>query len=288
MKTIANKGLFMGNKKLSIITICYNDIFVEKTCESVVNQTWQDFEWIVIDGGSNSDIQSIYEKYKYRMDKFISEKDDGIYDAYNKGLRLATGEYINLLNSGDYYYDEKVLEDVFGKNNFNEDLICGDTNNISNENDDGGKIYKNYKKFKVTDLLYRFFNTQSLFMKRKLFDKYGLFNTKYKIEGDLDVILKFVVNKSSYRHVDRVIVNYDRGGLSSQHNLKAKAVREAERAEILPMYYTKKQLEEAAMRQYVPTYNFFEKIFSVKKTTNNEYKIITILGNRVNIKINKV
>ena len=68
--------------KVTIITICYNEPNLEQTCESIVNQTWQDFEWIVIDGGSNKETLDVFEKYKHRIDKFVSEPDNGIYNAY--------------------------------------------------------------------------------------------------------------------------------------------------------------------------------------------------------------
>ena len=115
-------------KKLSIITICYNEPDLEKTCRSIVNQTWQDFEWIVIDGGSNEETLAIFDKYKYRIDKFVSEPDNGIYNACNKGIKLAESEYVQLLNAGDSYYDTKVLEDVFKEQN--SLLICSSSSTL--------------------------------------------------------------------------------------------------------------------------------------------------------------
>ena len=96
--------------KLSIITICYNEPNIEKTCESIINQTWQDFEWIVIDGGSTDGTLEILNKYKTRINKLISEPDKGIYNALNKGIKFAKGEWLNFMNGGDRFCDNLVLE----------------------------------------------------------------------------------------------------------------------------------------------------------------------------------
>ena len=106
----------MSRKRLSIITICYNDPDVEKTCKRVVNQTWQDFEWIVIDGGSNEETLRVFEKYKNRINVFVSEPDNGRYDAFNKALEYINSDYVHFLNAGDFYYDDDVLLNVFNKN----------------------------------------------------------------------------------------------------------------------------------------------------------------------------
>ncbi|MDR2210036.1 MAG: glycosyltransferase [Spirochaetaceae bacterium] len=103
--------------KFSIITVCLNDPNLEQTCESIVNQSFQDFEWIVIDGGSDRQTQDIFEKYKYRMNYFVSEKDNGIYDAMNKGIIQAHGEWFNFMNAGDRFYDSDILKFVVGKIN---------------------------------------------------------------------------------------------------------------------------------------------------------------------------
>ncbi|MDE7469771.1 MAG: glycosyltransferase [Desulfovibrionaceae bacterium] len=112
-------------KKLSIITICYNEPNVEETCRSIVEQTWNDFEWIVVDGGSRKETLDVFEKYRYRMDKFISEPDTGIYNACNKGIKLAQGEYIQFLNAGDSFYSNTALKDFFSKVKQNASILYG-------------------------------------------------------------------------------------------------------------------------------------------------------------------
>lgn len=119
-------------KKLSIITICYNEPHVEDTCKSIVNQTWQNFEWIVIDGKSNEETLNIFEKYRYRIDTFISEPDKGIYNAYNKGIKLARGEYVQFLNAGDSFYSHDALNIFFSKVKRSASVLYGILRLINN------------------------------------------------------------------------------------------------------------------------------------------------------------
>ena len=100
--------------KLSVITICYNEKNIRKTCESIVGQSWQDFEWIVVDGGSTDGTLDVLNEYRDRIDVLISEPDNGIYNAMNKGIARARGEWLNFMNGGDAFCDKTVLEQVFG------------------------------------------------------------------------------------------------------------------------------------------------------------------------------
>lgn len=97
--------------KISIITINYNDkIGLSKTINSVLNQSWQKFEFIVIDGGSNDGGLEVIEQFKDKIDYWVSEPDKGVYNAMNKGIKVAKGEYLIFMNSGDTFYDDQVLE----------------------------------------------------------------------------------------------------------------------------------------------------------------------------------
>jgi putative colanic acid biosynthesis glycosyltransferase len=102
-----------SNLLISIITVVYNgEKFLEKTIKSVINQSYQNIEYIVIDGGSTDGTIDIIKKYKDRIDYWVSEKDDGIYDAMNKGLERASGDFVNFMNGGDTFYDKSVLEKI--------------------------------------------------------------------------------------------------------------------------------------------------------------------------------
>ena len=117
--------------KLSIITVCLNEKNIERTCKSIVSQTFADFEWIVIDGKSNRNTLNKIKKYKNKISVFISEPDAGIYDAMNKGILSATGDYISFMNAGDTYFSKYALEKVFSKPK-DQDIIYGDVNIIKN------------------------------------------------------------------------------------------------------------------------------------------------------------
>jgi glycosyltransferase involved in cell wall biosynthesis len=115
--------------RFSIITVCLNAPRLKHTCESIVNQTFQDFEWIVIDGGSAQPTQDVFAEYKCRMDCFVSEKDDGIYDAMNKGIARARGEWLNFMNAGDSFYNKGTLKFVaeqIDKTDEKSDIFYGD------------------------------------------------------------------------------------------------------------------------------------------------------------------
>ncbi len=269
-------------KKLSIITICYNDPNLENTCKSIVEQTWQDFEWIVVDGGSNEEIQKIWNKYKYRIDQFISEPDKGVYDAQNKGINLASGEYLNFLNSGDSYFDRNILSDIFKNTKHTEDLLYGDIYRTYNDFPEKNSYRKYKEKLNKKFFIPYNLNTQAIFVKRDLFEKYGMYNTTYKIVADLDRWLDFYEHNAKFKYLNRVIVNYDMTGLSSSNGNQE--LHKKEKMNVLSKYFTQKEIEKEYKNKNKPSYKFFERIFSVKNTKDKKYKILTILGILIKIK----
>lgn len=262
--------------KVSIITICYNEPNLEKTCESIVNQTYQDFEWIVVDGGSNQETLAVFEKYKHRIDTFISEKDNGRYDAMNKGIRLAKGEYLQFLNAGDYYSHEDILSQVVA-GGLDKDLVYGDLITT-----DGWKV-----KFvpipKEIDFRYLYLASiahPSTFIKKELFEKYGLYDESYKIVSDWEKWIVFILlNHCSYKHVDVAVSVYNLDGISSKYlDLNAK-----ERDQVLRKYFSAEQLEKIKKqieKEGAPkmTDTFAERLFSIKNNPSKTRMIITILG----------
>ena len=177
--------------KISIITINYNNShFLKQTIQSVFDQSYKNFEYIIIDGGSKDkslEIIKSFEKKRNDIDyKWVSESDDGISDAFNKGIKLATGEIIGLLNSSDLYH-EKTLERV--ANNYsttNFDLFYGDTIKI----DDEGKEYS-YTKAKTWKKIFfgLTFMHSACFIPKRIYDEIGYFNKEYKIAMDIDILL---------------------------------------------------------------------------------------------------
>lgn len=199
--------------KLSVITICYNiKDEIERTCESIVSQTNQDFEWIVVDGGSTDGTVDILNKYKSHMTVFISEKDKGIYNAMNKGIKRAKGEYLNFMNGGDSFASPDVVEQFYNCSAFGADVVYGNTNIIEKKKE----WLKRYPTLINKEFLYRnCLGHQASFIKRKLFDKYGLYNEKYKIVSDWEQWIIFLENSCVFKHWDKTVANFYYNGISS-------------------------------------------------------------------------
>ncbi len=259
-KLIANKKQRKTKmKKLSVITICYNDPNLELTCKSIAKQTWKDFEWIVIDGGSKPEILEILNKYKGKITKLISEPDNGINDAVNKGLALATGEYIQLLNAGDTYFNSKVLEKIFDNNKKHKDIIYGHTNNINHEKW-MPDFYFNPKKIKKDYFIYQNLQTPSMFVKNELYQKYGNFSDDYKIVSDRDRWIVFMKNGATFEYSNVIVSSFDGSGLSSREENFIMHNHEIE--QLIHKHYTDEQIKKALKRSKL---SIIRKIFSLEK-----------------------
>lgn len=205
---------------LSIITICYNiKDEIEKTCQSIVNQTWQDFEWIVIDGGSTDGTVEILNKYRSRINVFVSEPDKGVYNAMNKGIKQASGEWLSFMNGGDAYAANDVLEKTFQNKEYDADVLCGDVNKIY---PDGHTEQSNFKtKLDLSYFANDVINHQSSFIKRNLFDKFGLYDEKYRIVSDWEKWIVFAQNGCKFQKVDTVVADFMCNGISSNKSALA-------------------------------------------------------------------
>lgn len=226
--------------KLSIITINRNNADgLRKTIESVVNQTYTDFEYIVIDGASTDESVEIIKQHDDRITYWVSEPDKGIYNAMNKGILKANGEYCLFLNSGDWLVDEKVIMDFYSSG-FDDDIVSGNLINW-----DEGKTFLKVS-IERTDLSYEnfFYDTtlphQATFIKKKLFSKYGLYNENNKLVSDWEFFFTtLVIYNCSYNHFDREISFYDLSGISSQKEAHVTLFeeREAGLKKHLPLVY---------------------------------------------------
>jgi Glycosyltransferases involved in cell wall biogenesis len=203
--------------KLSIITINYNNTEgLRKTIESVVSQTFADYEYIVIDGGSTDDSISVINEFADKITYWVSEPDKGIYNAMNKGILNANGEYLLFLNSGDWFVDEEVVGD-FCRSDFKDDIVSGNQLLLSNEN---GPILKIAAK--ENDISYDFFIEnviwhQSTFIKKELFVRVGLYSEFYLIVSDWEFFIKaLILHQCSYTSYDRNIAFFECGGISEQ------------------------------------------------------------------------
>ena len=203
---------------ISIITASYNsDKTLENTINSILYQTYNNVNYVSIDGASNDNTIKIIKKYNYNNSGilFISEKDNGIYDALNKGIKNSLGDIICILHSDDVFASDNVLElafEIFKKTNC--DGVYGNLNFIKN-----GKIVRKWKSRKFAPFL---LNNgwmpphPTLFLKKEVFEKHGLYDTNFKIAADYDFILRIFKDESlKFEYLPMVITNMSIGGIST-------------------------------------------------------------------------
>ena len=201
--------------KLSIITINRNNAAgLRKTIESVVSQTYTDFEYIIIDGASTDGSVAVIKEYADKITHWISEPDKGIYNAMNKGILKAQGEYLLFLNSGDWLVDEDVVKDV-NKIDLSDDIISGNLILWDNGNQELREAIKT-EELGFEHLYNNRIPHPSTFIRKSLFDKYGFYNEDFKIVSDWGFFMKcLIVNNCSYSNIERTISCYDLNGISS-------------------------------------------------------------------------
>lgn len=204
----------MKEFKISIITVNLNNIVgLEKTIASVLEQTYKNFELVIIDGGSSDGSISVIEKYKEQLSFSLSEPDTGVYNAMNKGIKNASGEYLLFLNSGDYFINENILENV-SKEIDGTDLIYGNIKLV----EPGGKSWTGVYPDKLS---FDHFVTGSLphpasFIKKSLFEKEGLYDENLKICADWKFFLNAVIKHgATYKRINTTIAVFYLDGLSS-------------------------------------------------------------------------
>lgn len=205
--------------KVSLITVCYNSAkTIESTITSVLGQTYADIEYIIIDGKSTDDTLSIVNRYENRIAKVVSEKDNGIYDAINKGIQVSTGELVGILNADDFYIDNKVIEDVVAAvEKYQVDSLYADLYYVDAINTN--KVIRNWKSgaYKRENFLYGWMPPHpTFFVKRMAYDNYGLFNLDLKSAADYELMLRFLYkNRLSSHYLNRPLVRMRVGGMSN-------------------------------------------------------------------------
>lgn len=200
---------------VSIVTVCLNsEKTIERTIKSVMNQTYPNIEYIIIDGKSTDGTLEIIKKYENMFKgriKIVSEEDNGLYDAMNKGINMAKGKIIGLLNSDDWY-EENTIELVMNKYPLNSECIIY------------GMLrrYKGDKIHSIQFLHSDFLETEgmchsSCFISRKAYEKNGLYDTKYKIASDFDLLIRMKRNNVEYIPIYEILTNFSMGGASSTY-----------------------------------------------------------------------
>jgi glycosyltransferase involved in cell wall biosynthesis len=223
------------NPKVTIITVCCNSSkTIEDTIQSVINQTYDNIEYIIVDGLSTDNTLDIVNKYKDKIAKVVSEKDAGLYDAINKGISLATGNIIANLNSDDFYIDNNVIADVVAKMETEKsDTLYADLYYVDAV--DTNKVTRNwvsgaYKK----GMFYKGWMPPhpTFFVLKSVYDNYGKFNLELKSAADYEIMLRFIhKHECSISYLPRVVVRMRVGGVSNISLInRLKANREDKRA----------------------------------------------------------
>lgn len=197
--------------KLSIITVVLNDVdHIEKTILSIIGQPYSELEYIVIDGGSTDGTLDIIKKYEKHISYYVSEKDNGIADAFNKGINNATGEVIGLINSGDFL-EKNCLQRIAQEIN-DSDILYGNIQYYDGTKK--GYIFKAEHKYLES---FMSLNHPAVFVKKNIYEIYGGFDEAYKYAMDYELMLRFYKKGVRFKYLDKVLSNMALGGLSDIH-----------------------------------------------------------------------
>ena len=213
--------------KISIITICYNsELTISGTLKSIKSQSFKDFEHIVIDGGSTDKTISIIEKENI-SDKVISEKDSGIYDAFNKGIINSKGDIIGFLNSDDTFYDKNSLKKIEESMKENIDCVFGDLVYTNSQN----KITRIWKGSKFTKGSFKkswMPAHPTFYCKRNIYNKYGFYDESFRIAGDFELMMRFLEKHNiTSKYINNRLINMRQGGVSNKSFLnKLRIIKE--------------------------------------------------------------
>jgi glycosyltransferase involved in cell wall biosynthesis len=202
--------------RAAIITVCFNSAdTVEDTVESVLAQRYSDVEHIIVDGGSTDGTQETVAKYNGHIKHFVSGPDEGIYDAMNKGIQLADGDFVGFLNADDVYADDHVISDVVAvAEEKSVDAVYGDLLYV--QRDDTSKVVRYWKAGEYLPRAFRLGWVPphpTFFCRRELFDRYGPFDATYRLAGDFELMLRFMEkHRIRVAYIPRPLVRMRVGG----------------------------------------------------------------------------
>ena len=208
--------------KISLITVAYNSAAtIRDTVESVLNQTFPDIEYIVVDGFSKDDTASIVKEYEPKFNgrlRLINEEDSGLYDAMNKGIQMATGEIVGIINSDDFYHRNNVIETIAKA--FEDPAVqatIGDVRFVNPNNLDKTVRYYSSRKFSPWRFRFGFMPAHpSFFTYKSYFDEFGFYQTDYKIAADYELLVRFLyTHKLRYKYLHVDVMKMRTGGLST-------------------------------------------------------------------------
>jgi glycosyltransferase involved in cell wall biosynthesis len=222
----------MKKPLLTLITVVYNNVeHIERTIKSVINQTYPNIEYLIIDGKSTDGTLEIIEKYKENINQIISEPDKGIYDAMNKGLKLAKGDYVLFMNSGDEIYDQDTVAEVFKDQAF-ADIYYGETEMIDeNLKSQGQRRHQSPEKLNLNSFKYGMsVSHQAIYIKKSITK---LYDSQYQLSADIDWILDAISKAKTIVNTKIYVAKYLMGGMSKQKHHQSLL----ERYQIFKKYY---------------------------------------------------
>jgi glycosyltransferase involved in cell wall biosynthesis len=222
----------MNKPIISVITVVFNNVWhIERTIKSVINQTYTPIEYIVIDGGSTDGTLDILKHYNPYITTLVSEPDKGIYDAMNKGLNLATGDYVIFMNSGDEFYANNTVSNVFNTG-LNADIYYGETEMINEQLESlGRRRHRAPKNFNWRSFKYGMnISHQAIYIKRSLVEPY---DQRYQLSADIDWIIRAARKAKKIINTRQYVAKYLVGGMSKANHRKSLL----ERFDIMKRYY---------------------------------------------------
>jgi len=262
--------------KISIITVCRNsEKTIETTIKSVLSQTYKNIEYIIIDGDSKDKTKDIVLSYGDRISKFVSEPDKCLWEAMNKGIRLATGDFLYFINSDDYIFDQNVVSDVvnFIQERPDSDFVYGDIETRKPRHKP--IIQKSPYPIEIMESMVAGCSIPHAgsFIKTNLFEKFGLYNENHKIGSDYEWVTKLMQDKTlKLFYMPRVIGSFFLGGLSS--NIKENFTEMFEIQNNIPMYQSEYWLAKRILilqRNYMFTY---EMLLEAQKLADERFEFI--------------
>ena len=265
--------------KYSIITVNLNNADgLEDTINSVFNQTCNDYEFIIIDGGSSDNSKAIIEQFQNRIDYWVSEPDKGIFNAMNKGINVSHGDYLIFMNSGDCFNNGKVLEETLPY--LGADFVIGQ---IESKNDN---IIMDYKLSDISMMTFYkgAIPHQATFHKRSLFDN-SLYDEKLKISSDWKFFFqKIILENASYNLMPVVVCSFDTGGISNTNTEWAAKERKQIISESIPVRiikdYERYKDKECEMLELIPQFKYTR---TINKVITGFAKMVLYLYKKKNV-----
>lgn len=209
----------MAAIKISLITVCFNaSSTIERCIQSVISQTYKNIEYIIIDGASTDATDQIVNQYGNYISRFVSEPDQGLYDAMNKGIMFATGDIVGMLNADDFFPDNSVLEEIAAVfDDKNVHILYGDLDYVNHL----GKIFRKWRSGRYTSGKFNWGwmpPHPTFYCRRELFSKYGFYSLYYGTAADYELMLRFIhKHHINAFYLEKVMVRMKSGGVSNKN-----------------------------------------------------------------------